>query len=114
MPFGNIVAQGVTYEPRSVGKYTRSTVAFGQPDDSFIIRGANALSGADVLRASASRVLQKDITLAGNTVRKTMTFTGSIVVPTVGFTASEVDYLAMDIAEFFTVNTVTRMLMGDS
>lgn len=114
MPFGNIIAQGVTYEPRSVGKYTRSTVAFGQPDDSFIIRGANALSGADVLRSSASRILQKDITEAGLIVRRTMTFTGSIVVPVVGFTAEDIDRLATDIAEFFTVNTITRMLMGDS
>lgn len=112
MPFAIITAQTLPFEPRSEGHYVRSNVAFGAPDNSFVIRGANAKS--EPLRASVSRVLQKDITIAGNTVRKTATVTLAIVVPTADFTALELDSLATDISEFLTSNTATRLLMGES
>jgi len=114
MPFGNITAQGVVYESRSPGRYTRSTVAFGQPDNSFVIRGAVAQSEAGILRASVSRILQKDVTVSGAILRRTATFTGSLVVPAMDYTALELDSLASDVAEFYTANTITRMLMGES
>lgn len=113
MPFGNLTAQTVVYEPRSPGKYTRASVAFGNPDNSFIIRGASQL-GADPMRASISRVLQKDIIVAGATVRKTATATLSIVVPPADFTPVELDSLVTDISEVITANVVTRMFMGES
>lgn len=113
MPFGTITAQTLTYEPRSAGKYTRSTVAFGNPDNSYIVRGANALS-ADPLRASVSRVLQKDVTVSGSVVRKTATVTLSFVAPPSDFTAAELDSLALDLSEFITASTVSRMFMGES
>lgn len=113
MPYGNITAQTLIYEPRSAGKYTRSTVAFGQPDNSFVVRGANALS-LDPLRASVSRVLQKDVTVNGAVVRKTATVTLSIVAPPADFTAAEIDSLVADLSEFISTTTVTRLLMGES
>lgn len=113
MPFGTITAQTLTYEPRSTGKYTRSSVAFGQPDNSFIVRGTNALT-ADPLRASVSRVLQKDVTIGGSVTRKTATVTLSFVAPSSDFTAAELDSLAADLSEFITSSTVSRLFMGES
>lgn len=112
MPFGQITAQTLTYDPRDDGHYVRSTVAFGQPDNSFVVRGAN--TRVEPLRASVSRVLQKDIIVGGNTIRKTATVTFAIVCPSADFTASELDSLATDISEFITSNTATRLLMGES
>lgn len=113
MPYGNITAQNLVYEPRSAGKYTRSSVTFGQPDNSFIVRGANALS-TDPLRTSVSRVLQKDVTVNGVVVRKTATVTLSMVSPPADFTAAEIDSLVADLSDFISTTTVTRLFMGES
>lgn len=112
MPFGTITAQTQNYEAREPGRYVRSSVSFGQPDNSFIVRGA--ASRAEPLRASVSRVLQKDVVVGGNTVRKTATVTLSIVTPSADFTAAEIDSMVADMSEFLTVNTTTRLLMGES
>lgn len=112
MPFGTITAQTLAYAPRDTGNYVRSTLAFGDPNNAFIVRGANAK--ADPLRASVSRVLQKDVVIGGETVRKSATVTLSIVTPSAGFTASEMDSLVTDLSEFITADTVTRLFMGES
>lgn len=112
MPFGNIIAQALTYAPRGVGTYIRSTLGFGDPNNAFIVRGANRSS--DPLRASVSRVLQKDVVIGNETVRKSATVTLSIVTPSTGFTATEMDSLATDLSEFITAETVTRLFMGES
>lgn len=112
MPFGTITAQTLTYAPRSDGRYTRSSTTFGQPDNSFVVRG-NTTSG-EVGRASVSRVLQKDVIVGGATVRKSATVTVSIVTPNSDFTPAEIDSLLTDISEFVTTDTVSRLLMGES
>lgn len=112
MPFGNITAQTLTYAPRVPGMYSLSTLAFGDPSNQFVVRGAQA--NAEPLRASVSRVLQKDVTVGGDTVRKSATVTISIVTPSTDFTATEMDSLVVDINEFLTVDTLTRMFMGES
>lgn len=111
MPYGTISSQTVDYAPRSPGTYTKSTLAFGQPDNSFVVRAANPKS--EPLRAAVSRVLQKDIVVGANTSRKTATVTLSIVIPSADFTAAEVDSMATDISNFLTTDTVTRMFMGE-
>jgi len=111
MPFGTITAQTLTYDPRSPGTYTRTTVGFGQPDNSFIVRGASVNNG--VYRASVSKILQKDVTVNGSTVRRTSTFTSSWVT-TADFTAAEIDSQASDVAEFLTSTTITRINQGES
>ncbi len=111
MPFGTITSQTVNFAPRADGRYTKSTLSFGDPDDSFVVRGA---SKSDPLRPSVSRVLQKDVTVGGVVVRKTATVTVSIVTPSSGFTAAEIDSLATDLSNFLTVDTVTRLTMGES
>jgi len=111
MPFGTITSQTVDYAPRVQGKYTKSTLAFGDPDNSFVVRGA---SPGDPLRASISRVLQKDVVVSGDTFRKTATVTISIVTPASGFTAAEIDSMILDLSTFATTDTLTRLMMGES
>ncbi|UHM27593.1 MAG: hypothetical protein SaLV5_gp2 [Sanya levivirus 5] len=113
MPFGTITAQAQNYEPRDDGHYVRSTVVFGAPDNSFVVRGASNPK-ADPIRASVSRVLQKDVVINGTTVRKTATMTISIVAPSVDFTANELDSLGQDLSDFLTPVTISRLLMGES
>lgn len=110
--FGNITAQTLVYEPRREGTYVRSSVTFGQPDNSFVIRGA--APKAEPLRCSVSRVLQKDVTVGGATVRKSATVTLSFVSPSSDFTPTELDSLVADLNEFITPVNVSRLLMGES
>lgn len=111
MPFGTITSQTVDYVPRVPGKYTKSTLAFGDPDNSFVVRGA---SSGDPLRASVSRILQKDVEFGGDTIRKTATVTMSIVTPASGFTAAEIDSMVLDLSTYTTSDMITRLLMGES
>lgn len=113
MPFGTISSQSVDYNPRQPGHYSRSTVAFGDPADEFIVRGAS-VSSDGVHRASVARVLQKDVTSGSDSTRKQATVNIGITVPSDGFTAAELDSLANDISTFFTVDTITRLLQGES
>lgn len=111
MPFGTINSQTVDYAPRADGRYTKSTLAFGDPDNSFIVRGASI---SDPLRTSVSRLLQKDVVVGGDTIRKSVTVTLSIVTPKSGFTSAEIDSLVLDLSNFINADTVTRLMMGES
>lgn len=112
MPYGTISSQSVDYAPRSPGSYVKSTNSFGQPDNSFVIRAATPKS--DPLRASVSRILQKDVVVGSDTKRKTATVTLSIVVPSADFTATEIDSMALDLSNFISTDTITRLFMGES
>lgn len=111
MPFGTITSNSLNYEPRDEGHYVLSTLGFGDPDNSFVVRGATPK--ADPLRCSVSRVLQKDVVVGSSTVRKTATVTLSVVVPSSSFTATEIDNLAADISNFITATVASRLLMGE-
>jgi len=112
MSFGSITAQSKTYNEADEGRYVLSTLAFGAPDDSFTVRGANP--SQDPLRCSVSRTLQKDVVSGSDTVRKRVTATLNIVVPAAGFTATEIDSLVADLNEFISVSNLTALLMGKS
>lgn len=114
MPFGNITAQTITYEPRQPGTYTRSSVTFGSPGNEFRLRGAT-LRKDGVVSASVTRVMEKDVVLNGDTVRKNCSVSLNIQLPKEGyFTPTEIDSLAADISEFLTATTISRMLQGES
>jgi hypothetical protein len=113
MPFGEFTVNTKTFQPREPGTYSNSTVAFGQPEDELRTRGA--VSSKDgILRASVTRLLEKDVVVGGDSVRKQLVVSTSISVPNSGFTAAEVDDLLSDISEFATGSTVTRLLQGES
>lgn len=113
MPFGTITSQTKTYEPRSPGVYSESTVAFGSPTNEYRVNGATR--GRDnLLRSSVVRVLEKDYTSGGVTERKRLIVSLSITSPSVAFTAAEIDSLAEDISVFLTASVVTRLMQGES
>lgn len=113
MPFGTITAQSKNYEPRKPGYYVLSTVSFGSPTDEFRIRSSGTPDQNGILRSSITRVLEKDVTVGATTSRKAIVVTLNIASPVSGFTAAEADSLALDISEFVTAATVTRMLSGE-
>lgn len=113
MPFGDIISQSKTYSPRSPGYYVDNTLSFGDPLNEYRIKGATE-SRDGLLRSTTTRVLQKDVTVEGETQRLQASVQLLIAVPQSGFTAAELDSLAEDISTFFTAGTITRLLQGES
>lgn len=111
MPFGTITTQTLTYDPRSPGKYIRSTVNYGQPTNEFFISGSRV--GKDKkIRYSFGRVLEKDVVVNGVTLREGTVVTIA-VQSTPNFTTTEIDSLITDCSEFATVATLSRMAQNE-
>lgn len=114
MPFGTITSQTKNFPPRTPGTYVDEAVAFGQPTNEFRIRGASGVGKDGRLRASVTRVIEKDIVSGSTTTRVPLVVVTSINVHPTGFTASEIDSAATDCSNFLTTDTITRLLMGES
>lgn len=113
MPFGNIIAQTIVYEPRNPGVYSRAGVTYEQPLNEFRIRGAKP-SGTS-RTANISRVVQKDITVGSGTERRQMTVSLNITTPAAGgFTPAELDSAVADLSEFVTASTISRVMQDES
>ncbi len=114
MPFGSITVNSKTFAPRDPGTYANTTVGFGQPEDELRVRGSVTTSKDGLLRGSITRVLEKDIADGSDQVRKQLIVNVTVSVPPSGFTATEIDECLLEISEFATVDTVTRILQGES
>lgn len=113
MPFGTITVNSATYEPRQPGIYSKSGLTFDAPSNELRIRGASR--SGKVLSAGVTKVLQKDVSTPSGTVRKTLPVTLSFQLePDSSFTAADIDSAAIDISEFLTPATISRMLQGES
>lgn len=113
MPYGTIVADSKNYEARSPGTYALSTLAFGDALNEFRVKGANK-SKDQLLRASVTRVLEKDVTVGTGVLRKQAVVSLAIASPSSDFTSSEIDSLTADISTFLTPTVVTRLMSGES
>lgn len=116
MPFGNITAQTIVYEPRKPGTYTKTGLAIGAPLDEFRLSGGSPSSKAKQLSVSVTRLKQKDYTAPGSTmpVRVGALVTVNVQLPNDGsFTAAEGDSLLSDVAEFITSTTLARLASGE-
>jgi hypothetical protein len=115
MPFGNITAQTIVYEPRTPGVYSRTGVTYDQPQNEFRIRGARPPKAGQPISCSVTRVLQKDITVGSAIERRQASVNVTILTPPAGgFTAAEIDSLTADISEFLTAATFSRLAQGES
>lgn len=114
MPYGTFTSNAVNFAPRSQGVYVDSTVTFGQPTNELRVRPASKAGGDGKMRASVTRVTEKNVTVGTVTKRDALATTLSFIVPPNGFTAAEIDAHATDLAAFFTVDTITRMLQGEA
>jgi len=113
MPFGTISSQTKDYTPRSSGIYSLSTTTFSSPQDEYRMR-AGSVRKDNSRTAGVTRVLQKDVTVNGVTNRIQAVVSLSVTVPNgSGFTAAEVDSLALDISNFLTADTASRLLQGE-
>lgn len=113
MPFGNITVNTVTYEPRQPGYYSKSGLSFADPTNEFRLRGGSVNKNGQ-RTCNVSRVLQKDVTVSGNTVRKQASVSVTVIVDDgPHFTPAELDGLASDISEFLTTSTVSRLMVGE-
>lgn len=116
MPFGNITAQTIVYEPRKPGTYIKSGLAIGAPLDEFRLSGATPSSRAKLLSVSVTRLKQKDFIAPGTTtpVRVNALVSINVQLPNDGsFTSAEGDSLLSDIAEFITPTTLSRLASGE-
>lgn len=113
MPFGNITAQTLVYEPRKPGVYERAGLPLGSPANEFRLSGANSTAKKDKT-VVITRVLGKDVTINGQVVRKNAVAVLNITFPNdTTFTAAELDSLAADISEFLTSAVLVRLSAGE-
>lgn len=112
MPFGSITTNSKTFNETQPGYYQLSTLAFGDPDNSIVVRGA--VKGAPLPRVSVTRSLGKNLTIDGKTVPAKAAATFSFVVPPNGFTAAELATLRADLDGFLTEGNISAMLLGRS
>lgn len=113
MPFSPITAQTKQYLQSGDGRYMLSSVTFGAPLDYFRVSGGSISAKTNAVNASVSRVLEKDVIVAGSTVRKSCTVQ-LLIQASRDFTSANVDSLVADINEFLTTATLDRILNGES
>lgn len=113
MPFGTITVNSKSFEPRSPGTYSLSSVVFGDPNNDIRVNPGR-LSKDGLVRGSVSRILEKDVTVGGSTVRRQMTLTVSWSAPPSNFTAAEIDGALSDVSEFATPTTISRVNQGEA
>jgi len=115
MPFGSQTLNSVVYDPRKDGLYVSSAVAFGGPTNELRVRGSSTPDKNDRIRASVTRVLEKDVVIGTATVRKPLVVSLSILVdPSSTFTSTEIDNMVSDINSFITAAVATRLMQGES
>lgn len=112
MPFGNLTANAVIFEPRKPGVYQATTVTLGSPANEFRFTGASKSKTSKLLSMSVTRIKQKDVIPAGGTVpiRKPSICTVNFQIPDDGsFTQTEADSLLSDINEVVTASILLRL-----
>lgn len=114
MPFGTIVANTVSYEPRQPGIYQKAGLSFNSPSDEFRLRPAIAAGKDGKLRASISRVFEKDVTLTSGAIVRDQLIVTINVTTSAQFTPAEIDTRVSDISEFISSSTLNRLLTGEA
>jgi len=112
MPFSPITVNNKTFVQSGSNRYMLSTVAFGQPLNYIKVSGGTQRSATSSVTASVTRVIEKDVVVAGSTVRKSCTVQ-LVVQTTPDFTSGDIDGMASDISEFLTNATLDRVLNGE-
>jgi len=114
MPFGPITVLSKTFNQSGDGRYMRNSVTFGQPHDYFTIKGGSLTKDRQNISAAVSRILEKDITVNGNTSRRSASVQLVIQVPSSGFTSADIDSMTAEISEFVTQAITDRLMSGES
>lgn len=114
MPFGTLTINTVSYEPRQPGIYQKAGATFNSPTDEFRLRPAVSAGKDGKLRASVSRIFEKDVTLPSGAVERDQLVVTTNVTTSARFTPAEIDARASDISEFITSVVLNRLLTGES
>lgn len=113
MPFSPITVNTKTFVQSGTNRYMLNSVSFGQPLNYFKVSGGTSRAKEGGVTASVTRVIEKDVVVAGSTVRKSCTV--QLVIQTSPeFSSGDVDVMASDISEFLTIATLDRVLNGES
>jgi hypothetical protein len=114
MPFGPISVNTKTFNEAGEGRYVLSTITFGDPSNYFTIKGGALTKDRKAVSAAVTRILEKDVTVNGETSRRSASVQLVMSIPPQGFTSTEIDVLASDISEFITSAVLNRILSGES
>jgi hypothetical protein len=114
MPFAPITVNTKTFNSAGDGRYSLSTVTFGNPGNFFTIKGASINRDKMNYTAAISRVLEKDVTVNSIVSRMSASVQLIITVPKQGFTSTDIDSLVSDIDSFVTSGVIDRILAGES
>jgi len=111
MPYGTISSNSISYAPRSVGVYAKSTLGLADPPNEFRITG-NARSKS-IRSFAVTRVVGKDDSTSGKRYLLIATLNVQLPREAKDFTESDIDGIVADISTFVTTDTIIRMLSGE-
>lgn len=113
MPFSPIAVNSQTFNQAGSGRYMLSTVTFGAPLNYVNVKGGALNPKSGITTGSVSRVVQKDVTVDGKTVRQQLSI--QLIVQTQsGFTAAEIDAGTSDLNGLVDATFINRWLNGES
>lgn len=112
MSFHPITLDAKTWNESGPGRYIESTVAFGAPLNYIKISPGTRNAKTGQTSTAVSRILQKDVTIAGVVTRVEAVVTTSVQAHS-AFTVVELDSMALNNSDFITTANLTRMLNGE-
>jgi hypothetical protein len=111
---GPITVNSKTFNQTQDGRYMISTYTFGSPANYITVKGGALTKDRKNIVCAFTRILEKDVTVAGVTTRRSASVQSIITVPTVGFTSAELDSMQSDNDALITAAILDRVLAGES
>lgn len=113
MAFTAISAGGLTFNPTRPGVYRSVLVGMGQPADEIRISGPSKASKS-VKSISVTRVVEKDVVIAGVTKRVNAVLSQTFTYPSDGtFSAQELHNMEAQLGQFIDNASLTRIDAGE-
>jgi hypothetical protein len=114
MPFGDITIGSKTYKPSIPGSYRESNTTYDGPVEEIRISGATPTRGGNLV-GTVRYILEKDVSTGDDVNRRQALVSFEVRVDRLGgFTTTEMDQMVSTISDFITVETLSRILQGES
>lgn len=95
------------------GRYLLSTVSFGQPQNSVLIKPGSLNRSGKATSLAVTRRLEKDVTV-GSVIERRLCDVQLVITTAAGFTVTEMDTLLSEISTFIDATTLNRILNGEN
>lgn len=114
MPFGNITIGSKAFTPTIPGTYRGSNTTYDGPVEELRVTGATPTRGGNLV-GTIRYILEKDVTTGDDVERRQALVSVEIRVDRKGgFSTTELDSMVSILSDFITVDTLSRILQGES